>query len=40
MPKKLEATIECDIFEAVDLSKNIPWTIIEVDDEEESNDVE
>ena len=25
--KKLEATIECDMFEAVDLSKDIPWTI-------------
>ena len=40
MPKKLEATIECDIFEAIDLSKDIPWTIIKLDDEEESNDVE
>ena len=28
------------MFEAVDLSKDIPWTIIEVDDEEEPNDVE
>ena len=40
MPKKLEATVECDMFEAVNLSKDIPWTIIEMDDEEESNDVE
>ena len=40
MPKKLEATIECDIFEAVDLNKDIPWMIIEVDNDEESNDVE
>ena len=40
VPKKLEATIECDMFEVVDLSKDIPWAITEVDDEEESNDME
>ena len=40
MPKKLEATIECDMFEAVDLSKDIPWMITEVDNEEKSNDME
>ena len=40
VPKKLEAIVECDMFEAIDLSKDIPWTITEVDDEEESNDVE
>ena len=28
------------MFEAVDLSKDIPWMIIEVNNEEESNDVE
>ena len=38
--RKLEAIVECDMFEAVDLSKDIPWTITEVDDEEESNDME
>ena len=40
MPKKLKVTIECDMFEAVDLSKDIPWTIPKMDNEEESNDVE
>ena len=40
VPKKLEATVECDMFEAVDLSIDIPWTITEMDNEEESNDVE
>ena len=40
VPKKLEAIVECDMFEAVDLSKDIPWMIIEVDNEEESNDME
>ena len=40
MTKKLEAIVECDMFEAIDLNKDIPWTITEVDDEEESNDVE
>ena len=40
VPKKLETTIEYDMFEAVDLSKDISWTITKVDDEEESNDVE
>ena len=28
------------MFQTVDLSKDIPWTITEVDDVEESNDVE
>ena len=40
VPKKLEAIVEYDMFEAVDLSKDIPWTITEVDNEKESNDVE
>ena len=40
MLKKLDATIKCDMFEAVDLSKDIPWTIVEINNEEESNDVE
>ena len=40
MPKKLETIVECDMFKAIDLSKNIPWTITKVDDEEESNGME
>ena len=40
VPKKLEAIVECDMFEAVDLSKDIPWMIIKVNNEEESNDME
>ena len=28
------------MFDAIDLSTDIPWTIIEMDDEEESNDME
>ena len=38
--KKSEATVECEMFDAVDLNTDIPWTIIKMDDEEESNDVE
>ena len=33
-------TVECEMFDAVDLSLDIPWTITETNDEEESNDVE
>ena len=36
----MEATVESEMFEAFDLSKDIPWTNIEVDDEEESIEVE
>ena len=39
VPKKLETTVEYQMFDAVDLSTDIPWTIIEVDNEEESNDL-
>ena len=38
--KRSEVTVDCEMFDAVDLSSDIPWTIIEMDDEEESNDVE
>ena len=38
--KRSEATVECEMFDAIDLSTNIPWTITEMDDEEESKDVE
>ena len=38
--KRFEVTVECEMFNAVDLSSDIPWTITETDDEEESNYVE
>ena len=38
--KMSEAIVECKMFDAVDLSIDIPWTIIEMDDEEELKDVE
>ena len=38
--KRSKAIVECELFDAVDLSTDIPWMITEVDDEEESNDVE
>ena len=38
--KRSKATIECEIFDAVDLNTDIPWTIIEMDDKEESNNME
>ena len=33
-------TVKCKMFDAVDLSTDILWTIIEMDDEEESKDAE
>ena len=38
--KRFEATVECEMFDAVNLSMDIPWTITEMDDEKESNNVE
>ena len=38
--KRSEATVECEMFDAIDLSTDIPWTIIEIEDEKESKDVE
>ena len=38
--KRSEATVECEMFDAVDLSSDILWTSTETDDDEESNDVE
>ena len=38
--KRSEVTVEYEMFDAVDLSIDIPWTIAEMDDEEESKDVE
>ena len=38
--KRSEVTIECEMFNVVDLSMNIPWMITEMDNEEEPNDVE
>ena len=38
--KRFEAIVECEMFDADDLSTDIPWTITEMDDEEEPNDVE
>ena len=38
--KRSEATVECEMFDAIDLSSDIPRTITEMDDDEESNDVE
>ena len=35
-----EVTIECEMFDVVDLSMDIPWTITKMDNEEESKDVE
>ena len=40
MLKKLKAIVKYDMFEAINLSKDILWTITEMDDEEESNHVE
>ena len=38
--KRSEVTIECEMFGAIDLSLDIPLTITEMDNEEESKDVE
>ena len=38
--KRSEAAVECEMFDAVDLSIDIPWTITEMDDGEELKDVE
>ena len=38
--KRSEAIVECEMFDAVDLSLDIPWTLTKTDDDEESNDVE
>ena len=38
--KRSKATIECEMFDAIDLSLDISWTLTETDDDEESNDVE
>ena len=38
--KRFEAIIECEMFDAIDLSSDIPWTLTKTDDDEESNDVE
>ena len=38
--KRSEAAVECEMFDAVDLSTDIPWMITEMDNEEESKDVE
>ena len=38
--KRFEAIVECEMFDAVDLSSDIPWTLTKTDDDEESNDVE
>ena len=40
MQKRSEAIVECEMFDAVDLSSDIPWTLTKTDDDEESNDVE
>ena len=38
--KRSEAIVECEMFDAVDLSSDIPWTLTKTDDDEESNGVE
>ena len=38
--KRFEATVECEMFDVVDLSLDIPWTITKMDNDKESNDVE
>ena len=38
--KRSEVIVECEMFDAVDLSSDIPWTLTKTDDDEESNDVE
>ena len=38
--KRSEAIVECEMFDAVDLSLEIPWTLTKTDDDKESNDVE
>ena len=40
LQKRSEATVECEMFDAVDLSTDILWAITEIDDKEESKDVE
>ena len=35
-----EAIVECEMFDVVDLSSDIPWTLTKTDDDEESNNVE
>ena len=32
--------VECEMFDAVDLSSDIPWMLTKTDDDEESNDME
>ena len=36
--KRFEAIVECEMFDAIDLSSDIPWTLTKMDDDEESND--
>ena len=36
----MEATVECKVDDAIDLSVDIPWTIEEMDSKEELNDEE
>ena len=40
MQKRFEVAVECEMFDAIDLSIDIPWTITEMDDEKELKDVE
>ena len=35
-----EAIVECEMFDAVDLSSDIPWTLTKTDDDDELNEVE
>ena len=37
--KRSEVIVECEMFDAVSLSKDIPWMITEMDSEEKSNNV-
>ena len=37
--KRSKGIVECEMFNAVNLSMDIPWMITEMDNEEESNDV-
>ena len=38
--KRFEAIVEYKMFDTVDLSSDIPWTLTKTDDDEESNNVE
>ena len=40
MQKRFEVIVECKMFDAVDLSLDIPWMLTKTDNDEESNDVE